>query len=91
VLSFITILKMKPHSHPSVYVAVLAVSDNCCLVAKILFSELTRHDVVVGPYGCKFLYFLGNTTAIYANWLLVLMTVNMLHIDDYFKRNIDNN
>ncbi|XP_076437303.1 delta-type opioid receptor-like isoform X2 [Babylonia areolata] len=75
ILSFITILKMKPHSHPSIYVAVLAVSDNFCLAAKILFTEVTRHDVDVGSYGCKFLYFAGNTTAIYANWLLVLMTV----------------
>ena len=74
--SFITILKIKPHSHPSIYVAVLAVSDNFCLVTKILFTELTRHDINVGPYGCKFLYFIGNTMAIYANWLLVMMTVS---------------
>ncbi|KAL8594188.1 hypothetical protein ACOMHN_030082 [Nucella lapillus] len=52
----------------------LAVSDNFCLAAKIVLAEVTRHDVDVGSYGCKFLYFAGNTTAIYANWLLVLMT-----------------
>ena len=67
---------MKPHSHPSIYVAVLAVSDNFCLVTKLLFTELTRADVNVGPFGCKFLYFIGNTMVIYANWLLVMMTVS---------------
>ncbi|XP_076455670.1 rhodopsin-like [Babylonia areolata] len=74
-LSLITILKMKPRSHPSIYVAVLAVTDNLCLAAKMFFIELTRHDVDVGDIGCNLLYFTGNLTAVYANWLLVMMTV----------------
>ncbi|KAL8559280.1 hypothetical protein ACOMHN_059971 [Nucella lapillus] len=74
-LSLVTILRMKPYSQPSLYVALLALTDNLCLVCKLLFIELTRYDIDLTDFGCQFLYFIGHMTSIYANWLLVMMTV----------------
>nr|KAG5686846.1 hypothetical protein BaRGS_029891 [Batillaria attramentaria] len=74
-LSFITILRMKPYSSPSLCVATLAVVDNLCLLVKLLLLQLTKNDVNLGVYGCKTLYYLGNAFAIFANWILVLMTI----------------
>ncbi|KAK7462074.1 hypothetical protein BaRGS_00038522, partial [Batillaria attramentaria] len=72
---FITILRMKPYSSPSLCVATLAVVDNLCLLVKLLLLQLTKNDVNLGVYGCKTLYYLGNAFAIFANWILVLMTI----------------
>ncbi|XP_025081517.1 probable G-protein coupled receptor 139 isoform X2 [Pomacea canaliculata] len=74
-LSLFTILKMKPFTSPSIYVAALAISDNLCLIAKTFLLQLTKEDVNVGPAGCKTLYYMGNVFSIFSNWILVLMTV----------------
>ncbi|CAG5132230.1 unnamed protein product [Candidula unifasciata] len=64
IVSFMTILRMKPFTSPTRYVATLAFVDNVCLLCKILFFSLTKFDVNIGNRGCAF-----------ANWLLVAMTV----------------
>ncbi|PVD36141.1 hypothetical protein C0Q70_03114 [Pomacea canaliculata] len=74
-INLFTILKMKPFTSPSIYVAALAISDNLCLIAKTFLLQLTKEDVNVGPAGCKTLYYMGNVFSIFSNWILVLMTV----------------
>lgn len=75
IVSFVTILRMKPFTSPTRYVATLAFVDNVCLVCKLLFLMLTKYDVHIGNKGCAALMFLGSFTAQFANWLLVAMTV----------------
>ncbi|KAI8767845.1 green-sensitive opsin [Biomphalaria glabrata] len=75
IVSFITILRMKPLSSPIIYVAAVAFVDNSCLLCKILFYSFTRYDVHLTDGGCRTLFFLGSFTAQLANWLLVIMTV----------------
>lgn len=75
IVSFITILRMKPVTSPTMYVAAVAFMDNTCLVCKILFFTLTKYDAPLGNKGCAVIWFLGSFTAQFANWLLVAMTV----------------
>ena len=75
IVSFLTILHMKPFSSPTIYVAALALVDNSCLVFKMLFFLLTKYDAPLGNAGCGTLSFLGSFTAQLANWLLVAMTL----------------
>ncbi|XP_076455671.1 neuropeptide CCHamide-1 receptor-like [Babylonia areolata] len=74
-LSLITILRMKPRSRPSIYVAVLAVTDTLCLTCDILDSEFTRYDVAMGNVGCKLLTFTAHLSVMYASGTLVMMNV----------------
>ncbi|CAL1533919.1 unnamed protein product [Lymnaea stagnalis] len=75
IVSFITILRMKPFTSPTVYVAAVAFVDNTCLLCKVLFLSMTKFDVHLTSGGCSTLSFLGSFTAQFANWLLVAMTV----------------
>ncbi|RUS80830.1 hypothetical protein EGW08_011411, partial [Elysia chlorotica] len=75
IVSFLTILHMKPFSSPTIYVAALALVDNSCLVFKMLFFLLTKYDAPLGDAGCGTISFLGSFTAQLANWLLVAMTL----------------
>ena len=75
IVSFLTILHMKPFSSPTIYVAALALVDNSCLVFKMLFFLLTKYDAALGDAGCGTLSFLGSFTVQLANWLLVAMTL----------------
>ncbi|CAG5118532.1 unnamed protein product, partial [Candidula unifasciata] len=75
IVSFITILRMKPVSSPTVYVAAVAFVDNMCLLFKFAFFILTKFDARLGDEGCSALIFLGSFAAHFANWLLVAMTV----------------
>ncbi|GFS19121.1 thyrotropin-releasing hormone receptor [Elysia marginata] len=75
IVSFMTILHMKPFSSPTVYVAALALVDNSCLLVKMLFYLLTKYDVRLGDAGCGTISFFGSFLMHLANWLLVAMTL----------------
>ncbi|XP_059166042.1 green-sensitive opsin-3-like [Physella acuta] len=75
IFSFITILRMKPLTSPTGYVAAVAFVDNACLLFKVLFHSVTKFDVPVGDAGCGIITFLGSFSSHFANWLLVAMTV----------------
>lgn len=75
IVSFITILRMKPVSSPTVYVAAVAFVDNFCLLVKFVFLILTKYDARLENEGCMAFLFLGSFTAHFANWLLVAMTL----------------
>ncbi|XP_076455777.1 uncharacterized protein LOC143290310 [Babylonia areolata] len=59
----------------SIYVAALAVTDTLCLTDKIVFMHVERYNLDVGAIGCKLLFFTASLLAMYASWLVVLMTV----------------
>ncbi|GFN94690.1 thyrotropin-releasing hormone receptor [Plakobranchus ocellatus] len=75
IVSFLTIVHMKPFTSPTIYVAALALVDNSCLLVKVIFFLLTKYDAPLGNTGCRTLGFLGSFTAQLANWLLVAMTL----------------
>ncbi|GFR84922.1 thyrotropin-releasing hormone receptor [Elysia marginata] len=75
IVSFMTILHMKPFSSPTIYVAALALVDNSCLLIKMLFYLLTKYDVRLGDAGCGTISFFGSFLMHLANWLLVAMTL----------------
>lgn len=75
IVSFITILRMKPLTSPTVYVAAVAFMDNTCLLCKVTFFSLTKFDANIGTNGCAIIMFIGSFVAQFANWLLVAMTI----------------
>ncbi|XP_076439904.1 kappa-type opioid receptor-like [Babylonia areolata] len=74
-LSLLTILRMPTVSSSKMHVAILAIIDNCAIVNKFLFHQLTEHLVRLGDVGCKVLLFTGNFFSILASWILVAMTL----------------
>ncbi|XP_064597759.1 probable G-protein coupled receptor 139 [Liolophura sinensis] len=77
-LSMVTILRMRPQTSSSLYVAFLAVMDSCSLVIKLVFQQVTKYDIGIGSGGCRVLLFLGNASVMVANWLVVVMTAERL-------------
>ncbi|XP_050407375.1 FMRFamide receptor-like [Patella vulgata] len=73
--SFITILRMPPLTSSTAYVAVLAAVDTLAIIDKLLFHQLTLYDIQMGDTGCRILYYFGSFFAMYANWILVAMTI----------------
>ena len=71
----ITILRMPPLTSSTTYVAALAITDNFAIINKLVYHQVTLHDMDVGGGGCKALFFLGSFFAMYPNWILVAMTV----------------
>ncbi|XP_064598115.1 rhodopsin-like [Liolophura sinensis] len=71
---FLTMYAIKPFTTSSFYVSFLAVVDALALITKLLYIELTR-KLSLGDAGCKFMLFFGNFTVQYANWVLVIMTL----------------
>uniref|UniRef100_A0A2C9KP47 G-protein coupled receptors family 1 profile domain-containing protein n=1 Tax=Biomphalaria glabrata TaxID=6526 RepID=A0A2C9KP47_BIOGL len=84
-LTFFTILSIRPRLRFTVYVAALAVVDNMCLVTKVININLNQRHVNMGDFGCQFLQYWGSLTGQWANWLLVMMTAERL-IDITMKR-----
>ncbi|KAL8585035.1 hypothetical protein ACOMHN_043671 [Nucella lapillus] len=74
-LSLLTILRMPSVSSSKMHVALLAVVDNCAIVSKLLYHQLSKHHVSLGHGGCKVIMFLGNFFSILAGWILVAMTL----------------
>ncbi|KAI8767853.1 rhodopsin [Biomphalaria glabrata] len=77
-LTFFTILSIRPRLRFTVYVAALAVVDNVCLVTKVININLNQRHVNMGDFGCQFLQYWGSLTGQWANWLLVMMTAERL-------------
>lgn len=75
IASFVTVLRMPPLTSSTGYVAALAVMDNLGIICKLLFHQLTLYDVQMGAGGCQVLYFFGSFFIMYANWILVAMSV----------------
>ncbi|XP_060078108.1 thyrotropin-releasing hormone receptor-like [Ylistrum balloti] len=71
----VTICNMRPLTSSSMYMVVLAVVDSINLGLKILYLQLTLHDVQMGHNGCKVMFFFGTFFMHYANWILVAMTI----------------
>ncbi|KAL8573189.1 hypothetical protein ACOMHN_036174 [Nucella lapillus] len=74
-LSLLTIMRMPTVSSSKMHVAMLAIIDNCAIVSKVLYHQLTEHMVKLGDIGCKMLLFNGNFFSILASWILVAMTL----------------
>ena len=62
-LSLLTILRMPTVSSSKMHVAMLAIIDNCAIVSKVLFHQLTEHKISLGDAGCK------------VRWTLFLFTI----------------
>ncbi|XP_071102808.1 sex peptide receptor-like isoform X2 [Haliotis cracherodii] len=73
VASVITIIRMQRITTSTFYVAVLAVVDNCAIVFKLLYHQLTLHQVWLDSMGCKILNFLSLFFTTFANWILVFI------------------
>lgn len=53
VLSLLTILRMPTVSSSKMHVAMLAIVDNFAIVSKLLYHQLTSHEISLGDAGCK--------------------------------------
>ncbi|XP_033732975.1 thyrotropin-releasing hormone receptor-like [Pecten maximus] len=71
----VTICNMRPLTSSSMYMVVLAIVDSVNLALKILYLQLTLHNVQMGHNGCKVMFFCGTFFMHYANWILVAMTI----------------
>ncbi|KAK6180456.1 hypothetical protein SNE40_012607 [Patella caerulea] len=76
IASLVTIIRMKPVTSLTCYVALLAVVDNLTLVVKLLHLVLQDyHITTITSSECKVLSFLGNVLVNYASWILVAMAI----------------
>ena len=75
IATFITVIKIRPHRSYTVCIAVLAIINNCAIISKLLFHQLTLYDAPIGPWGCRILYYLGSFFAMYSSWIIVTMTL----------------
>ncbi|XP_069119812.1 probable G-protein coupled receptor 139 [Argopecten irradians] len=71
----VTICNMRPLTSSSMYMVVLAIADIVNLILKILYLQLTLHNVQMGHSGCKVMFFFGTFFMHYSNWILVAMTI----------------
>nr|KAG5686384.1 hypothetical protein BaRGS_018692 [Batillaria attramentaria] len=74
-MGLVIILRLRCFGSPAVYVGTLAVVDNLAIILKVTLVILAEQKVVLGLYGCKILYFLGNFLQVYPNWILVSMAI----------------
>lgn len=75
IASTVTLSKMKPMTTSKFYVALLAIIDNLAILQKLLYHQLTYHEVAIGSTGCRIMNFLYLCLVTYSNWILVFMAI----------------
>ncbi|XP_071109013.1 probable G-protein coupled receptor B0563.6 [Haliotis cracherodii] len=75
IASTVTLSRMKPMTTSKFYVALLAIIDNMAIFQKLLFHQLTYHEVEIGSIGCRIMNFLYLCLVTYSNWILVFMAI----------------
>ncbi|ESO98136.1 hypothetical protein LOTGIDRAFT_174312 [Lottia gigantea] len=75
IATLITVLKMKPLTSLTAYVAVLSVVDLLAIFVKLSLLAFQVNSVDILNGGCKFMIFLGNLLVCFASWILVAMAV----------------
>ncbi|XP_041351152.1 allatostatin-A receptor-like [Gigantopelta aegis] len=75
IATFITVIKIRPHRSYTICIAVLAIINNCAIISKLLFHQLTLYDAPIGPWGCRILYYLVSFFSMYSSWIIVTMTL----------------
>ncbi|XP_064594945.1 sex peptide receptor-related protein 2-like [Liolophura sinensis] len=73
--ALLTIAKIRPASTVTLSVGVLAVADTLGISVKLTYTKLTFSGVPLGDVGCQIFNFLVSYCVDYANWVVVLMTV----------------
>lgn len=73
--ALITIAKIRPASTVTLSVGVLAVADTLGISVKFTYTKLTFNGVPLGDVGCQTFNFLVSYCVDYANWVVVLMTL----------------
>ncbi|XP_050418795.1 probable G-protein coupled receptor B0563.6 [Patella vulgata] len=74
--SLATIIRMKPVTSLTCYVALLAIVDNTTLVIKLTHLLLQDYNLkIMSNFECKILTFLGNVFLNYASWIIVAMSI----------------
>lgn len=66
---------MRPILSSSIYMMALAIADLIALALKMLYLQLTAKDIRLGDRGCQVIFMTGTLWQIYANWVLVALTV----------------
>ena len=70
-----TLTSMKPLLSSAIYMLALAVADVIALALKISYIRLTAEDVRLGDIGCRLIFMMGTMWQMYANWVLVALTI----------------
>ncbi|GFN80411.1 thyrotropin-releasing hormone receptor [Plakobranchus ocellatus] len=76
--TIITIVRMRSLGSFTLYVVILAMTDNLAICLKLTFYQLLRNTVNIGTAGCRIFNFFGNFFVTSANWVLVIMAVERL-------------
>ncbi|KAH3701850.1 hypothetical protein DPMN_076846 [Dreissena polymorpha] len=75
VACFVTSSNMKPFRSSDLYMAALAVADLTSLLIKFSYVRITATNSRLGDVGCQWFYALGSTSVMYANWIVVALTL----------------
>lgn len=71
----VTLTSMRPILSSAIYMLALAIADLIALALKMLYLQLTAKDVRLGDRLCQFIFMVGTVSQMYANWILVALTI----------------
>lgn len=75
IAAIFTLFRMRQFTSSFVYMCVLAMFDLMTIVIKLLYLRLTSADVELSDAGCQVFMFIGTFCMHFANWVLVVLTV----------------
>ena len=70
-----TLIFMRPVMSSTIYMLCLAAVDTVAIVLKMMYLQLTKHDIQLGSRGCQAMFLFGTVSQQLSNWILVAMTL----------------
>ena len=70
-----TLVVMRPVMSSTIYMLCLAAVDTVAIVLKMVYLQLTAHDIQLGASGCQMMFLFGTVSQQLSNWILVAMTL----------------
>ena len=70
-----TLVFMRPVMSSTIYMLCLAAVDTVAIVLKMVYLQLTAHDIQLRASGCQMMFLFGTVSQQLSNWILVAMTL----------------
>ena len=70
-----TLVFMRPVMSSTIYMLCLAAVDTVAIVLKMVYLQLTAHEIQLGASGCQMMFLFGTVSQQLSNWILVAMTL----------------
>ena len=71
----VTLVFMRPLMSSTIYMLCLAIIDTVAIILKMVYFQLTAHDLQMGARGCQLIFLFGTVSQQLSNWILVAMTL----------------